>query len=78
MIFPGMDLTHHSAYAGTIVSDDYEKVLGDVADLFIHLDDFNVRELLTIRANFVLALYDKNALFPQNSIRLQAAAPIQI
>jgi hypothetical protein len=78
MVLSGVNLTHHSANARTIIADDYEKVFGNISDLFVHLHNFDVRESLTIRAHFVLAFYDKNALFPQNSVRLASSIPVQI
>src|SRR5262245_5759859 len=78
MVLSGMDLSNHAAHTGAIVTDNYEEVFSNEADLFVHLHNLYVCEPLAICANFVLALYDQDALLFQDSIRLFAAVAVEV
>ena len=70
MVFPRMDLPHHAADSRAIASDNDEKILGNEAHLFIHADEFNMRESLAIGTHLILAFDYKDAFCFQRAIRL--------
>ena len=60
MVFTSMDLAYHTAYPRPIIANYYEEIFGHKTQFLIYLNDFNMRESLAIRTDFILAFYDKN------------------
>ena len=78
MILSSMNLPYHSADSRTIVANYHEEVFGGEADFFVHVHDLHVRKPLLVRANFILAFHDQDAVRHQDAVRLQAAILVQV
>ena len=76
MVFPRMDLPHHATDSWAIASDNDEKILGNEAHLFIHADEFNMREALAIGTHLILAFYYEDTSRFQCAICLATAVPV--
>ena len=62
MVFPSVYLAENAAYSGAITSHHDKQVFRNKSDIVIHLHNFNMREPLAIRADFILTLDDQTPL----------------
>jgi hypothetical protein len=73
-----VDLLFETAYARPVRPHHDEQILGVESPRLIFVDDFNMREPLTIGADLVLAFDDKNPVGPQNAMCLSTGLEIQV
>ncbi len=77
MILASVNLADGSTDARAVVSDDNERVLGDKAKSLVFAHNLYMGETLAIGANFILALYDANALFPKNAMSFPTGVGVE-
>lgn len=61
MILASVNLLNNTANTRAIVTNDYKNVLSNKPHFLVCSHYFHMRKALLIRANLVLAFYDKNA-----------------
>ena len=76
MVLSRVNLPDGAAHAGVVVPDHHEQVLGYETGSAVFIDNFDVGESLAIGANFILALYDANASFPQDPVGFQPGGEV--
>ena len=67
-----MNLFQNPAHAGSVGANHDEQVLAEEPGVRIRVYDFHVSEILSIGADFILALYDEYAVVPQYPMRFAA------
>lgn len=78
MILPRVQLSQHPADARSVVSEDDEQVVNLEPNFRQLVDDLDMRESLSVRANLVLALHDQYAARFQNPERLCRSPEVQV
>ena len=78
MIFPRMDLSYHPAHPWAILPQDDKEVFRHEMKTLAYCHDLNVSKALTIRADFILTLDDKDAPFAQDPVCLSGAVLVQL
>jgi hypothetical protein len=61
MILPRVDLLNHSTHAGAVIPHHNEEIINFESHSCQFINDFNMRQPLTIGAYFILALDDQHA-----------------
>src|SRR2546428_10282550 len=72
MVLPCMYLASNRTGCRMIPPHHDEKVLAVKAHPFALVDDFNVTQVLFVRANLILALDDQNTILPEDTVGLLA------
>ena len=67
MVLPGMDLPNCPAYSRLVVTYYNKQILRYISQFRIHAHNFDMCEALAIRTNFILAFYNQNSPFSQDT-----------
>jgi len=59
MVLSGVYLIDNPAQSGFVWPDDNEQIFTKKSDGVVGVDDFHVRQILLVRAHFILTLDDK-------------------
>ncbi len=73
-----MNLFLQATYARSVRADHYKQILRIKSNPLILVDDFYVCEVLTIRADLILAFHNEYATLPKDAMRLSGGAVIQL
>ena len=76
MVLPGVDLFLEPAHARCVRPYDDKEILRVKAKVRVGVDDLDVRQPLSIRANLVLTLYDQHAVLTKDAVSLTAGSHV--